>query len=331
MNQSKNLLDAYMKEEISAGRHKGLSFGISFNGQTNFLNYGDSDGQPISENNYFEIASVSKIFTSLLLIKLSEDKLFTLDDYIDSLIPEFAIKNKIRILDILTHSAGMDSEPMSFTSIAPLNSFVGYNEEKLNFDVQNIRFNPEAFGKFSYSNFGYLLLGLLAKKATHEKVFANILEKHILLPLGLKNTKFKLDHQELNSLCHGHSEDLKPVMPYLDLGETFSSAGALISTTADVMKACEILMNPIGLDTIMREAIRKLFSLTRNQSNQWVSPGFHIRESEGNLVHFHFGNIAGHKCGILLSPAMQKTIAYNTNTQHHVNIVWNIFNTLKTV
>jgi len=71
MPKLETLLDNHMVEEIESENHLGLSLGV-FNTETEvFFNYGKNEGKPISERNYFEIASTSKILTSLLVLNPS--------------------------------------------------------------------------------------------------------------------------------------------------------------------------------------------------------------------------------------------------------------------
>jgi CubicO group peptidase (beta-lactamase class C family) len=320
------LLKAYLIEEIAAGRHRGISLGIFNDGNCRYVNFGKSNGLPISEKRYFEIASVSKIFTSLLILLLAEEKCFALEEPIEKYVPEFKEKNKVRILDLLTHTSGLEGEPQSFKSIAPLNSFIGYTDRQLIEDIHSIEINASKIGTFSYSNFGYLILGLLAKKVGSENSFPALLHKIVLGPLGLTETKFALSELETSTICYGHSEDLSPVTPYLDLGETYASAGALISTTSEMLKVCCLFMNPDKFDGSMRAAIKKLFTTFKDRSGKLLSNGFHVRETNNDIVFYHPGHIAGHKCCILISPERKKAVAYNTDTLNHVRTIWDFFN-----
>ncbi len=314
-----------MAVEINAGRHHGLTLGIVADESETFFNYGEHDGSPISEQNYFEIASTSKIFTSLLILRLISEGFLSLDDFVEKHIPEFSERNHIKIRDLILHTSGLGREPPSFESIAPQNSFLAYSEKMLLKDIENPKLNLSVIGKFSYSNFGYVLLGLIAKRVTKSRDFQAILLDYVLRPLDLTDFSFDLAKEKQSKLCWGHTLEGQLVRPYLDLGEVFASAGALITTTKELLKACNSLMRPETLNPVLREPVKQLFSVHRDSSKQLLSFGFQVRENESGNVFYHPGSIAGHKCSVLISPSQKKAIAYNTTSLHHVQPIWDIF------
>jgi CubicO group peptidase (beta-lactamase class C family) len=319
------ILDSYMQNEIAQRKHLGLSLGIYESGIDTFFNYGFSHGAPITEINYFEIASISKVFTSLLILRLARESLFHLEDFVESIIPELKVKDRIRIKDLLTHTAGLEREPPNFQFIAPKNSYLNYNDEMLIEAAKSVEINEEFFGCFRYSNFGYILLGLIARRASGVDDFKQLLTDKVLKPLNLTNTVFDLDQNKINMLCWGHSSDLEPIAPYLDLGNTFSSAGALITTTAELLQAFKLFLHPESLAPSLVNPANDLFLIFRDKLEQPISYGFHIFECEKGVAYFHPGNIAGHKCNIAISKDLNKVIAYNTTTLQHVHVLWKLF------
>ncbi len=314
-----------MQREIAQKKHLGLSLGIYEFGKDTFYNYGYSHEAPISEENYFEIASISKVFTSLLILRLAQERFFQVEDFVESILPEIKVKDRIRIKDLLTHTAGLEREPPNFQFIAPKNSYINYTDEMLIEAMESVEINEELLGSFHYSNFGYILLGLIARRATGINDFEQLLRDKVLNPLNLKNTVFELEQNKMNLLCWGHTPDLEPIAPYLDLGNTFSSAGALITTTAELLQAFKLFLHPDSLTPTLVQPAKDLFLIFRDKMGQPVSFGLHILESEKGIVYFHPGNIAGHKCSIAISKEIDKVIAYNTTTLQQVQILWKLF------
>lgn len=318
-------LKDYLNKKVEERRHIDVSLG-HFSPRDNeefFLNHGLS--RPvISEDDFFEIASISKIFTALLTIHLSRQGHFKLHDYVEKFIPEIFIKNTITLYDLLSHIAGLPLEPPNFKSIAPLNSFISYTEEAFLADLKGLDFDTEKRGYFNYSNYGYLILGEVIKRVLSNRDFKDILTQLILRPLRLTDTKFDLTASESLKLRHGHTTKGEPVSPYLDLGPVYSSAGALITTTREMLRFCKIFMGNENVEDELRNSISDTLKPRADKSGKTISLGFHVRKLHDDLFFYHPGHIAGHKCSLIFSQSCQKAIVYNTTSSHHVRIVWDL-------
>lgn len=350
MNNIKNMLDRHMAKEIQAQRHKGMSLGIFNDNKSNFYNYGFCENfrpknfykkknkiskqqitkKEITEKNYFELASVSKIFTALLILKMAAKKTISLNDFLEKYIPEFSIKGSITIMDLLTHTSGLPREPDNFKIIAPANSYINYTDEMLLDDVSKIKPSPLIKGNFSYSNYGFILLGLVARRISGQNSFEKLLYQQVIMPLKLKNTYFKPDSNVLKNICCGHGPDLKPVVPYLNLGNTFSSAGALITNTEELLYFCNLLVNPDMISEELRRPAETLFSISHDLNKKPLSLGFHVKKDPNDAFYFyHPGNIGGHKCCIVICPEKKIALAYNTTTLSHLSILWDIIKAIR--
>jgi CubicO group peptidase (beta-lactamase class C family) len=318
-------LNQYMAEEIKAGRHVGLALATFRNGKDRYFNYGTSSGADLTEENYFEIASLSKVFTSILILRLEDEGYFSLEDNIDSYFPEFGKPGQATIASLLTHTSGLEREPANFQFIAPQNSYSAYTDQMLLDDLKSVALNIGNIGRFSYSNYGYILLGLLARRVTGNPKFSSLLSEKVLDPLGLSEMRFELTGEQKEKICLGHTENLEPVEPYMDLGETFSSAGALIATTKELLNACKLFLAPNLIDIPLRNPVQRLFRIAPDKDGSPISLGFHIRKVEDEVVFYHAGDIAGHKCCFMISPKRNEALAYNTSTLSHVRNVWDLF------
>ncbi len=158
--------------------------------------------------------------------------------------------------------------------------------------------------------------------------FKVLLNEKVLIPLGLTRTVFNLDESKKNLLCCGHSLEHDPIAPYLDLGETYASAGALMTTTEELVKALKLFLTPEKLIKELIHPVRKIFDVYKDSLDQPISYGMHVRIIDGSFVFYHPGHIAGHKCSVLISPIHKKIIAYNSTTAQHVQVVWKIFEAL---
>jgi CubicO group peptidase (beta-lactamase class C family) len=137
----------------------------------------------------FNMASVGKMFTGLAIIQLAEKKKLSFDDYLGKYIPADwlnpEISNKIQIKHLLTHTSGLGDYFRDAYQQCVIQVFRDLDDYKSLIVDDSLTFEPGA--KFSYSNTGMLLLGLVIEKITGEEYF-NYLQQNIFEPAGMVNT-----------------------------------------------------------------------------------------------------------------------------------------------
>lgn len=324
---AKDTIAAYMLEATENGKHLGLSFAIADHDDVHFLNHGyrNTDrSEEISEHHYFEIGSIGKIFTAILVSCLIEEGACEADDPIRRYVPETgAFGDSATVIQLLSHQAGLPREPQNLEFIAPKNSYKAYGETQL-FQALEMLTESGIKGQFSYSNFGYLILGVMTRRITGHLRFADALIEKVLTPLNLLESKFALTSADMARLCHGHSPELEPVVPYLDLGEVYTAVGGLKSTVADMAKLVRLMLNPEQIPAGLRAPVTQTMQLIANRDGSRASFGWHIRTGTEPICYFHPGSLAGTKSLILFSPVLQRGIAYSSNTLSHVRPVWDL-------
>lgn len=191
----------------------------------------DSD-RKVSSDTLFEIASITKIYTALLLAGLERDGVLAIDDPAAKHLPaDFILPARdgrvITLADLATHTSGMPRMPwtnwpqnMGSYSLADLKAWLG-----------SFELTRTPGSGWEYSNLGYALLGLaLSHRA--DRSYEELLKRKILDPLGLAGTFL---HPPVRAAVHfaaGHDAKLHPV-PAADFG-IFAPAGALLSTVEDL-------------------------------------------------------------------------------------------------
>lgn len=138
------------------------------------------------------IGSVSKSVTALALARLLEAGIVHLDDTVEKYLPE--IKNinglpatiAITFRQLATHTAGLSRETdLPTASEGPIDAW----EKKLLAAIPMTAFTPDSFGKYSYSNIGYGILGLAMSRAAG-KSFDRLIKEYVFDPLQMKNSTF---------------------------------------------------------------------------------------------------------------------------------------------
>ena len=150
--------------------------------------YGLADveaGVPNTTNTNFRLASVTKQFTAMAILILMERRQATLESHLVDFFPDFpAYGREITVRQLLNHTSGLPD----YAALMPADQKQQLSDD----DVLRIlkqatkgEFRPGS--KFEYSNSGYVVLGLIAAKASG-KSFARFLEESIFQPLGMSST-----------------------------------------------------------------------------------------------------------------------------------------------
>ncbi|WP_370465019.1 serine hydrolase [Neobacillus kokaensis] len=137
----------------------------------------------MQENTIFDLASISKIFTSTAVMILFEKGLFQLDDPVAKYIPEFAANGKenVTIRQLLTHTSG-------FTAWIPLYSLGNSREERLQIIFkQPLKNKPGTH--YEYSDLNMITLGALIERLSGQRQ-DEFVKEHITDPLGMKDTMY---------------------------------------------------------------------------------------------------------------------------------------------
>lgn len=182
----------------------------------------------------FRIGSITKMFTSTLILKLHEDGKLNLDDKITQYIPEYPKEkgDQIKIKHLLSHSSGITDyltipETMNFikSGATPLEFIkVFCNEELL--------FTPGE--KFQYSNSNYNLLGVIIESVTG-KSYQEYVQEIIFDPLNMSNSGYINNNNNLDNQALGYVKSLNGLNDAISFHPSLPfSAGGLYSTAKDL-------------------------------------------------------------------------------------------------
>jgi CubicO group peptidase (beta-lactamase class C family) len=148
---------------------------------------------PIASYTTFDLASLSKPITALILLLLQERGLVSLDDDVRKYLPELPVYRKgepIRVRDLLQHTSGLPEYfDMENPPLPPSRKFWTNEDYVPAFAAQRKAF-PSTFGaraKYEYCNSNYLLLAALAARVA-KKPFSRLVHDEVLGPLGMTSS-----------------------------------------------------------------------------------------------------------------------------------------------
>ena len=221
----------------------GLTIGVWKHGEQRILTYGAAKPDSI-----FEIGSITKTFTALILAQMVEQGKTRLDEPVRALLPPhvaakpqgFPGEKEITLLDLATHHSGLPPMPDNIDADAP--------ETYGDYHVADLYEFLAAWGvarytrvEFKYSNLGFALLGhALANRAG--TTYQDLLEQDVTGPLSMKDTTTALSPGQLPRMIQGYDAQNRPVPPWtLDV---LASAGAIHSTAGDILTYLKENLHP---------------------------------------------------------------------------------------
>ena len=195
--------------------------------------YGRSDaanGRALDGDTVFEIGSITKVFTALLLTEMVTRGEVALDDPASKYLPaqvKMPERNgrKITLLDLATYTSGLPRVPDGIPNTGD-NPYAAYTVEQLYefLSGYTLRFDPGK--RYIYANLGFGLLGhVLAVRANTS--YEDLIVSRICAPLGMADTRILLTPSMRDRLAQGHLSNLKPTSnwDFLSASPWASNAG----------------------------------------------------------------------------------------------------------
>jgi len=291
----------------------GVVTGVVKNGVMRVFTLGDAKVDSI-----FEIGSITKTFTGLILAQMTTEGRVTLDEPVRELLPPGTVAKpegaEITLLDLVTQHSGLPRLPDNMTPANPRNPYADYSPSKLYQFIAKHGVARPADATFLYSNLGVGLLGqALADRAG--STYAQLLAEQVTIPLHLKDTVVSLSEVQRARFISGHAPNGHPTEPW-DL-DALAGAGAVRSTASDMLRYLEAQLHPEALPLPASGAAHTLgAAITMSRALRAdAGPGMRIafawlyQEKRGEYWHnggtggyssYAFFNLKGNYAGVVL-------------------------------
>jgi D-alanyl-D-alanine carboxypeptidase len=201
-------------------------------------------GTPITSDMLFGIASNTKLFTGVLLLKLAENNIIQLDDSLHEYLPTFNnIDSNITIRQLLNHTSGLDD----VTSVPGYPDSMLTNPNRI-FTASELMTwaGPSYFqtgSSWNYCNTNYLLAGMIAESATGQS-YSQLLRDSILTPLQLDSTFLDVYETILYPAAEPWQAGVNNnSIPRTSINSAAWAAGAMYSTSGEMVQWYNKLMN----------------------------------------------------------------------------------------
>ncbi len=201
--------------------------------------------QPPDGDTVFEIGSITKVFTALLLALLGQDGLVHLDDPARLYLPDGVRlhqhgEQEITLRHLATHTAGLPRMPLNFFATMfrdSANPYARYSEKEMYAAVSSIEPQRDAGAKAEYSNLGMGLLGHLLVRKAGAKSYEDLVIRRVCDPLGMPDTRITLTQGQERRFSPGYKKAGKAT-PHWTF-QSLQGAGALHSTADDLLTFLE--------------------------------------------------------------------------------------------
>jgi len=300
---------------IAARAGEGIVIGVIDPAGRRVVARGPAGAKPFDGDTFFEIGSMSKVFTSLLLADMALRGEVSLDDPAAKYLPAGARLperggRQITLRDLATHSSGLPRLPDNMPFANPANPYADYSEAMMLDFLGRYQLTRDIGSQFEYSNLGVGLLGyLLARREGMS--YEALLKRRILDPLGMKDTSITLGPGQKARFAQGHDAMMLPASPW-DL-PTLAGAGAIRSTAQDLLT---FLSAAIGIRrTALAPAFALMLARRRPGPSSAVDVGLGwmvVKSPRGEIV-FHDGGTGGFRTAMAYDPAKRRGVVVLTN------------------
>jgi CubicO group peptidase (beta-lactamase class C family) len=291
------LLSAPAASTIAVGLHREGHRALFVRGHT-----AHHSGEPADAHTRFEIGSLTKTFTALLLAEQAARGELNEHDRLSHHLPTGTTMprdgNAITLTHLATHTSGLPRLPPGLLrSAAPrllTNPYAEFGTADVLRALARTRLRAAPGTRVRYSNFGVGLLGHALTGAAGSRSYSTLLDDRILTPLSLDDTSCAITPPERRTQATAYRHR-RPRPPFRIPG--LPAAGALRSSAHDLLSLTEILLDPASakvpdtLHTALCDVLLPRLSLRRGSglSLTWnIRPG-----NDGSLLYHHAGATVG--------------------------------------
>ena len=309
-------IESLVKPYIESQQVDGLSIGLVGGDKDLTLHFGKltAKGQQPSDDTVYEIGSVSKVFTGVMLADAVVQGKVKLDQPAAELLPAGATMpqkgdNPITLKDLSIHRSGLPRLPNNMKSIGSGNPYSDYTSDLAMAFLKTHSLRREPGEEMEYSNFAVSFLGnLLCRQAG--KSYDELLADRIAGPLAMSDTTVSANKDVVKRLVTGHSTkgNATSSWEFADM----PGAGGIRSTTADMMRFVKANLDPPDND--LGKALNLAWEIQHpgNAKDFGMGLGWHLARDQS--TRWHNGQTGGYHAMCMVNRDLSCGIVLMTNT-----------------
>ena len=307
---------------VQYNKARGAIVAIHENGETNYypVGYADDEKKPIDKYTLFEIGSISKTFTTLLMAKAVSEGKINLEDPINKYLPDTLRLadfkgEKITIKSLANATSGLPRMPENFSPRDENNPYIDYTVKELLEFLNTYELKRAPYETYEYSNLGMGLLGYILT-IVYEKPYNEILKENILDPLNMNRTSVNYVKKLDDNISVGYNasspDKLTPTSYWEWTDESvLVGAGGIISCADDLMKYLKAQTGLVKFDLEEEMTLTQRPTKDTGEPNMQIGLGWHIKN--GKII-WHGGGTGGFRTFAGIDKASEKIVLILANS-----------------
>lgn len=302
----------------------GASLGVLYRGKEYYASFGVTSFDnplPVTPDTLFKIASVSKTFLALAVVRLVEQGVLGLDIPVKKYLPGFRMKDRraqetVTLRHLLTHTAGWFGDYF--------NDF-GRGDDALAKLVGKLAEVPQVSAPgeiFSYSNTCFNVAGRVLEVVTG-KPYETVIKESVLEPLALNDSVFFAEEVLLRRFAMGHTrkdDRIVTAKPWAR-SRSASPTGGLLCNARDLLRYARFQMGngctPEGKRLLSAKSMMLMHDPVREAfGGRRIALSWFVYDAGGHQVLWHGGGTIGQLCELHIVPSARLAVVVLTNTDH---------------
>jgi len=319
-------LDECVRGEMARWTVPGVAVGILREGQRELHGYGLTSietEQTVRPETLFQIGSISKVYTTTLIMRLVDEGKLALDEPIVTYLPELTLadgqaRETITLRHLLSHTSGLFGDYFDD---------FGLGDDALTraiatFDTLRQQFAPGAL--WTYCNTGFGLAGAIIERVTGQP-FETAMHERLFNPLGLERSYYFAHEAIVYPHAVGHNQlhpgaDEHEVARLYPLPRWVNAAGGIIANVNDLLTFAEFhLRDGLAHDGTRLLSAESAQAMRQEQTRaanfaEAYGLGWALRTAGGEQIVEHGGSTNGFQAKLALVPSRNFAIAILTNS-----------------
>lgn len=319
-------IEQLVRPYIQKGNTAGLVLAVIDHGLIRRYSYGTTDKNknllPDPDKTIFEIGSVTKTFTSLLLAQQVSKGRMQLNDpvskYLPDSIPLLTFNGApIQIVHLANHTSGFPRLPSNIFNghVDPKDPYRHYVIDSLYSFLAHYPPGIQPGTTFSYSNLGAGMLGTILEKQ-YQMDFGHMVIKQICKPLGMLHTFVEIPKPLITYFAQGYNENGIATSPW-DLS-SLKGSGAIRSTLNDMIRYVQAQMNGKSL---LEKSVKLTHVPTFSGPGQVMGLGWRINTTGQQRYYHHSGGTGGFRSFVGFNKERQFAVVILSNAAEEVTAI----------
>ena len=277
----------------------------------------------------FEIGSVTKVFTAIMLADLVAEGVLRLDDPVQEHLPHQLViprhgDEQVTLLHLATHSSGLPIQPpliglFALTTKDFRNPYAEYGTTHLAKTLSRLKLKRQVGSRVEYSNLGIGVLGHALVRAAKADSYEALVVQRNCKPLGIKDTRIELSDDQQSRLAAGHTTGGKRTSPW-DF-DSLEGCGALRSTVNDMLSFASA---NLGLQD---SSLQPAFKMSQQPRLETTRQGRHVglcwmcenTDVPKRAIRWHNGGTGGYRSFVALDLDRKSAVVVLSNSAHSVD------------